>query len=1149
MIDGQAVAHFYRDGGTLPPDAPSYITRPADSILQKCIDHGDFAYVLAPRQMGKSSLMARTVNEIRQQNHLAAVVDLTKIGESGTNAAASSWYRGLLRLIARELKISFNVKQWWEERDGATNQQLFYEFFADVILPSCSGNVTVFVDEIDSTIPLPFSDDFFTGIRSLYNARATEPAFNRLSFVLLGVATPAELIRDSRRTPFNIGVAIELTDFTVEEALPLVAGLSGNRESNTAAIKRILHWTGGHPFLTQRVCVQLVKEHGDEWTADKIDALVEKLFFAPGARTSDYNLSFVTNRILKSPFRPHLLTLYKKVLSGRSVPHDPRSLVQAEIKLSGLLRTGPGDVLTVRNAIYRQVFDRQWLRDVIAISKVQLVAVPSLVLCAAFLLLWYFIMPLPYNRALRLAQSEDPAADTAYAHLCKFPGYRQTADMLLRQIWERKAVGSEMEDGPFPALVCRLKSLSIHDDKPGRIEAGRLTKPYTGLQFVVRHSAAVNKIVYSPDGSKIATAGNDRTVRIWDGATGTLIREMRHDREITAVAFSPDGARLATAGSDNTALIWDLVSERPHFTALKHDNSILTLEFSLDGTMLATASSDKTARIWETSTGKLITGPLRHDNAVTAVSFSHDGSLLATASFDKTARIWNTQSGIQVSPPLEHSDYVTSVCFSPDDSKLVTAGNDNTARIWDVKTGTPLHEPLQHGNRVNSAVFSHDGTRIATAAYDNTARIWDVATGACTDTLRHRNNVVAVAFSSDDSLLATGSGDKTVRLWNTSTGEPVGTPLLHDGAVTCVTFSPDDSTLASAGDDGTARVWSVREIRSSFVKYRKQSRLVTQTAFTANGRAVLVVDEDTAIHVWSTDGIPTVEIVNWKTVPVRKLAFSADGSKMAIAGIDSCVRLWDILQKKPVPVRLKPHDAVSVVTFSNDGSLLATASYNKIDIWDAVSGHSGTDHIRHGDWINDVQFNPDGTKLATASSDGTVRVWDAANGNQLAILKHDGPVYSCTFSPDGNRIVTTSSGNRVQLWDIGSSEPVSAPARHNGYVYATIFSPDGRHLITATFNRLNYYSLQSGTLIPTASRALAGVWNGSLYPLDESATKVLVPWGLSSSGLELDTVSFETSDDEQPFNGPVDSLIINSWLQKFALRFTPDGNIEPLYNE
>jgi len=201
-------AFAFRVGGTLPHDAPSYVTRRADEMLFSSLSAGEFCYVLTARQMGKSSLMVRTAVRLREAGHSVAVVDLTALG---VNLTCEQWYDGLVGQVSRQTGLESEVEEYWLSHERHSPLQRWMGALRDLVLPSIR-NLVVFVDEIDVTRSLPFSaDEFFTAVRECYNRRTQDPLYERLTFCLIGVASPSDLIRVSEMSPFNIGHRIELT--------------------------------------------------------------------------------------------------------------------------------------------------------------------------------------------------------------------------------------------------------------------------------------------------------------------------------------------------------------------------------------------------------------------------------------------------------------------------------------------------------------------------------------------------------------------------------------------------------------------------------------------------------------------------------------------------------------------------------------------------------------------------------------------------------------------------------------------------------------------------------------------------------------------------------------------------------------------------
>jgi tetratricopeptide (TPR) repeat protein len=360
MPNDHPATPFFTVGGTLSLDAV-YITRPTDEALLQAVRSGEYCNVLAPRQTGKSSLMVRTAARLRREGVRTAVIDLTDIG---TELDAEEWYLGLVTRLREQLGLAVDERAWWEAHIQKGAVQRFSDFLRDVVLEEFAEPVVVFVDEIDSTLSLPFTDDFFAAIRAAYNARASDPAYKRLTFVLLGVARPADLIKDRSRTPYNIGFSIDLKDFSLEEAKELLPGLEIECVSPSQAemiLKRVLYWTGGHPYLTQKVCAEIVASEDGTWTEERIDGLVKRVFLSDEAR-KESNLQYVGDRVRESPDREKLLRTYRKVLAGKPIDDEERDPVKSQLKLAGLIKATSQGTLAVRNRIYEAVFDRQWVQ-------------------------------------------------------------------------------------------------------------------------------------------------------------------------------------------------------------------------------------------------------------------------------------------------------------------------------------------------------------------------------------------------------------------------------------------------------------------------------------------------------------------------------------------------------------------------------------------------------------------------------------------------------------------------------------------------------------------------------------------------------------------------------------------------------------------
>lgn len=349
---------FFVVGGTIRPGTQCYVKREADQALLQAIQQGAYCNVLTARQMGKSSLMVHISPQLEQLGYRTAIVDLTGIGVEVTR---DQWYLGLLNQVRKKLQLANDLEAWWQARANLSEVQRFTTYIQERVLAAVEP-VVVFIDEVDQTLSLPFTDDFFIALRWFYNERARVPLLRRLSFVLLGVATPGDLIKDRSRTPYNIGQSIDLIEFNRQEATCLEQGLARVYGKRSAALlDRILYWTNGHPYLTQKLCANLVSQQAElGWRWKKsIDDRVNELFLTQSAQ-GEHNLKTIRRSIENDDYRKEMFAVYEQIARGQKVAEDIRSVSHNQLKLHGLVRSENGR-LVVRNRIYERVFTYPWI--------------------------------------------------------------------------------------------------------------------------------------------------------------------------------------------------------------------------------------------------------------------------------------------------------------------------------------------------------------------------------------------------------------------------------------------------------------------------------------------------------------------------------------------------------------------------------------------------------------------------------------------------------------------------------------------------------------------------------------------------------------------------------------------------------------------
>jgi WD40 repeat protein len=600
------------------------------------------------------------------------------------------------------------------------------------------------------------------------------------------------------------------------------------------------------------------------------------------------------------------------------------------------------------------------------------------------------------------------------------------------------------------------------------------------VKILTGHTGGVNSVAFTPDGHRLASAGADNTIRLWDPDTGQQIgapltvpadpdNPARYAGGMSSVAFSPDGHRLASAGDDRAIRLWNADSGQQIGPSLmgstRYNIRVSSVAFSPDGHRLASGGDDG-IRFWDPDTGQPL-GPPSNNGGVVSLAFSPDGHRLASGGDinDKTARLWDVDTGQQIGAPLTgHPGAVSGVAFSPDGRRLATCGgsfDDKTIRLWNADTGQPIGAPLIDDSAPTSVAFSPDGHRLASGRFKGTPRLWDADTGQRLGGPLdgQPGGVSQVVFSPDGHRLASAGDDGTVRLWNV-TGQQIGTPLTgHTGVVSSVAFSPEGHRLASAGWDKRIRLWNADTRQQIGVLVTEPPVGVNSVAFNPDGHRLAAGGDDDTVRLWNADtGQQIGDPLGGHTGSVQGVAFSPDGHRLASASYDNTIRLWNADTGQQIGASLTGHHgAVNGVAFSSNGHWLASAGEDKtVRLWNADTGQQiGAPLTGHTQKVVGVAISPDGHRLASASDDNTIRLWNADTGQQIGapLTGHTVGATSVAFSPDGHQLASGGKDNEVRLWNADTGQPLGAPLTgHTNWVESLAFSRDGHQLASASMD-------------------------------------------------------------------------------------------------
>jgi WD40 repeat protein len=1041
---------FFVSGGTLPPHASSYIEREADSELLDALLDGTFAYVLNSRQMGKSSLAVRTMQTLATKGVLCGFVDLTRLGATG--ADPERWYAGLLvetgrAFQARELAIAY-LKE-----NAALSAPARYFGFLRQLVSERDQPIVLFIDEVDTTRSLPFpADDLFTGIRELWNARASEPALERLTICLLGAALPTDLVRDPRRTPFNVGKRIDLRDFTLEEARPLAAGMGPQGDQKLFAV---MEWTGGHPFLTQSLCAELVAN--PDLSAD---ALVAARYLEKRSRDTDTNLVDVANRLLgrgdpdvQDEDRAELLTTYAKMLRSREgIPDDETHRATARIKLSGVVRTVDGRLL-IRNRIYKHAFDAAWVRENMPGQEIRrqrkaywLGVIRTAAVASTILAVISVLALLAVGNARRATAAEAQARYDAYVSSMR----------TLFPIYERHDLSGI------------IRVLDRHKDFPGRGWEWDYWRAVVdeGNPVTLPTSYPLN-LLASPDGNRLASI-HLRTVYILDANTNTVLHTIpaRSNHFFRRMVFwSPDSGKLITCEGEGILREWDAATGRELRSRLESGVGFASHRLASDG---RTALASITGR-----------GYIRFDIEdlrafpddrqiipmdIQGLSISGNGKTFAyheppTAERPRTVTIRDLLTLEKVMELRIDSGTVWSLQLDHEGHRLYLGMAGGEVREYDLVKRVWLEPLTAVKSDVASIQVSHDGQRLFVAGHERSGAVaertpdgWKVLR-LVKDTPQYGGQFLP------DGRLAVSHGNR-VRILSDMRETSAGPPRLYGPwfAVSQSSITEDGNLLAGDGNDlqlinvlteTTGR--TLTPIKTTDRIDRLNHRYIVKY----EGSSVRIVrPDDTTVLQTEADellfGIPsldaspdgrwiailakasTLTLVSTQTGQIKTLkvndgsgyfSFSADSSKLIVADVVS-------LRSLTVPNlqeewRLPVEGLVMHVSTSPKGDRLAVSMVDgRIDVLEARSGKVLHSLLGHTEGVYDSSWSPDGSRLVTASEDMTIRIWDPHKGEELGIVgTHPNYAIAVKFLEQGRTIASFSGEGTVKIWRTKASSP------------------------------------------------------------------------------------------------------------------------------
>ncbi|MDQ7091084.1 MAG: AAA-like domain-containing protein [Methylococcales bacterium] len=1096
----------YHVGGTLPPDSPSYVYRPADDELYQGLKSGEFCYILNSRQMGKSSLRIKTMQRMQAEGIICLGVDITEIGS--VNITDEEWYAGLVDTLVNGLEATnlflqhgnFDLNDWWETHHLLSPLQRFGKFIETLLLP-LNQPLIIFIDEIDSILPLPFKEDFFALIRACFNNRQEKAAYKRITFAIFGVATPSDLIGDKGRTPFNIGKAVELTGFELPAAFALGKDFDANDVITHALLTEILIWTGGQPFLTQKVC-KLVAD-SKLTTGHDLQKLIQKNIIENWeSQDIPQHFKTISDRIKANErVSAELLGIYQQIVMQGQIKADD-SYPQMILRLTGIVVKQQAQ-LKIYNRLYADIFNLEWVETELAALR-------------------------PYSQALMIWESTDrndnsrllvgQALDDALAWAQNknlTPSDYQFLDTCREAVIQEQKKQTQRFKvfSTISSLLFITALLSTGFGFMQWQQAKKSTQKGLRTQSLFLADLAVQQIQKGDEVTAMLLAlealpknkdNNERPYvhQAYSALYNAMVRKKErlhwhYDEIITAAAYAPNSPILAIALANGWIYLVDKESGNLLNRFEAHKNSISSLRFNPTGDRILTSSDDNSAKMWDLAGQKLSIFE-GHQAVVISAIFNPMGDKVLTASDDNTAKLWDL-TGQEIANFKGHYGWVKSAVFNPAGDRVLTASSDGTAKSWDL-TGQLLVTFSGHQGTVSNALFNHAGDRILTASWDKTAILWNLNGEQLTHFKGHKNKVRKAIFSPFDDKILTASDDKTAKLW-TPKGQELASFIGHHGRIIDITFNPQGTKVLTASNDSIAKLWDLtgHELNS----FKSHQDVISSAMFNPQGNKIFTTSIDNTAKLWDLSN-PQLISFNDHNHTVFDAVFSPLSDKILTASADYSAKLWNLSGQQLVSFEGHQYDVVSAV-FNKAGDRVLTASKDKTaKLWD-LNGHELTQFKGHQGWLRKAIFNTIGDRVLTISDDNTAKLWTIEGDNMVTFKGHQGAIIDANFNHTGDRIVTTSSDNTAKLWDLTGRELATFKGHSAPVVSAEFNSTDDRVLTASDDTTAKIWALSGQELVSFEGHqdwVFTAVFNpDSDLVLTASKDKTIKLWNLSGQEL------------------------------------------------
>jgi WD40 repeat protein/subtilisin-like proprotein convertase family protein len=1104
-------AEFFVVGGPVQPDRLCYVEREGDRRCAAALSARRHCFVLGPRAIGKSSLMLRCARALRQAGGLAAAVDLAQLDARGQSAEADLWSYALVHKIAYELKLDAGLGTWWREKSALSRERRLADFFWEIVLTHTTVPVTVFIDDVEQASGLPFAAELFAALRECDLRRDAEPDFKRLTFVLLGVASPRQLTA-SGNALFAAAESIELGDFTPEESYQLALGFGGEQALAQALMDRVCVWTNGHPYLTQKVARGAARKGGK---LEDVERVIREQILVPSALQEEPPVQHARALLTaKTPAARQARRVLRKVARGSRVAPSRDAAVLDVLRLSGVAGVDPSGVLRYRNRIFKELLGARWLKTATPDAGLWRWGAAAAIVAIAALALYGYVeyLPRPYIATLSDPSADRAAVEEAYrrlhqlpgfaakadallggtlreqsgtaatlaaalatdAQLRKLPGEEARADALLADFWLRRAERAEHAEQRDAALLFALRAASA--DKNGRaapaLVAELVADDYRGLKRTASLPAA--PAYWTFDWPRAALLAVDAEHRIVHRSLGAAAAEP-DAVPVTALKHTPVMREIEVDG-DGSAGPFELTIAVRHpasnelqltLTAPSGTGATLraplgaadrTEEFVLSaaaGSALAALADENRRGVW-----RLTVVDRRSGNA---------GSLTGwKLSFGEDDE-WRDEPDFPLEiPDPERTDAVTVAATNG--FALATPaepGAVGAVALWNLAEGR-LQDDFTLPTVPERIELNATATRLL-AVTGNAVSLFNAADGLQVGRVATQTEfVLPPVLSVDGGYLAIAErvdGDRPLfSLLSAIDGALLASVEGMDGAQSWL-LGPGARYLALLGPPDRVRVFDPRRgVELATLQHPREVRRILPPA---DGGSLVTIDSEGDLRAFSLASKAAAGRVLGTTADPESASLSADGRRLAFTAPSGEVVVLDLASGALLhDLRIPRASPVTATRLSVDGATLVTASGPRFRLWSlADAGVPPRADARAELGAAALDRDADLAVIGTRSGQLHLRTAaELAADTALEYFGHRGAIESVDVNSARGLAASGGAYGTVRVWDVASGAPVGMPLVMDdaGPVAAVAVSADGRSVAGAAGTRVQVWNAAAG---------------------------------------------------------------------------------------